>query len=152
MTNWLFAAVFCLALLPVAAQADDAAVNSTALGDIAPAAGVPGFDVIDGEQQFIAAVQEARGFGASDPRLAASLNMLGAYYFDAGKLAEAEPLYRAALAMAEQADGADPVDIAVYLANLATLYQDMGRDDEATDLFQRALGLWSVGLVADENV
>ena len=152
MTNWLFAAVFCLAVLPVAAQADgadhhSAAIDPLTLGDIAPEAGYAGE-----EQQLIAAVQEAEGLSASDPRLAASLNMLGAYYYDAGTLAEAEPLYRAALAMAEQADSADPVDIAVYLANLATLYQDLGRDDEATDLFQRALGMWSVGLVAEEKV
>jgi tetratricopeptide (TPR) repeat protein len=154
MTNWLFVAVICLALLPAAAQADDAghhgAVinNATRLGDIAPEAGYAG----DEEQQLIAAVQEAKLFGVKDPRLAASLNMLGAYYYDAGKLAEAEPLYRAALAMAEQADNANPLDIAVCLANLATLYMDLGRDDEATELFQRALGMWSVAAVADEQV
>ena len=78
--------------------------------------------------------------------------MLGAYYYDAGKLAEAEPLYLAALAMAEQATNVDPLDVAVCLANLAALYQDLGRDDEATDLYMRALGLWSAGLVAEEKV
>jgi tetratricopeptide (TPR) repeat protein len=154
MTNWLFAAVFCLALSPVAAQADGAdhhgaAINNaTALGAIAPEAGYAG----DEEQQLIAAVQEAKLFGVKDPRLAASLNMLGAYYYDAGKLAEAEPLYRAALAMAQQADNADSLEIAVCLANLATLYMDLGRDDEATEMFQRALGMWSAAAVPEEKV
>ncbi len=78
--------------------------------------------------------------------------MLGAYYYDAGKLAEAEPLYVAALAMAQQVDDADPLDIAVCLANLATLYMDLGRDDEATKMFQRALGMWSATAVAEEKV
>ena len=110
ITNWLFAAVFCLAVLPVAAQTDGAdhhgaAIDPLALGDIAPEAGYAGE-----EQQPIATVQEAERFSASDPRLA------------------------------------------VYLANLATLYQYLGRDDEATDLFQRALGMWSVGLVAEDKV
>lgn len=87
MTNWLFAAVFCLALLPGTVQADGAdhhgAVinNATALGEIAPEAGYAG----DEEQQLIDAVQEAKLFGVKDPRLAASLNMLGAYYH-AGRL------------------------------------------------------------------
>ncbi|MFP6742239.1 MAG: tetratricopeptide repeat protein [Alphaproteobacteria bacterium] len=154
MTNWLFAAAFCLALLPATVQADgadhDGATinNATALGDIAPEAGYSG----DEEQQLIIAVQEAKLFGVKNPRLAASLNMLGAYYYDAGKLAEAEPLYRAALAMAEQADNADPLDIAVCLANLATLYMDLGRDEEATEMFQRALGMWSVAAVPEEQV
>ena len=55
-----------------------------ALGDIAPEAGYAGE-----EQQLNATVQKAEGFSASDPRPAASLNMLGVYYYDAGKLAEA---------------------------------------------------------------
>ncbi len=47
ITNWLFAAVFCLAVLPVAAQADGAdhhgaAIDPLALGDIAPEAGYAG--------------------------------------------------------------------------------------------------------------
>ena len=47
------------------------------------------------------------------------------------------------------AEGADHeidrrLDVAVYLVNLATLHQDLGREDEATPLFERALGIWSV--------
>ena len=154
MTNWLFATVFCLALLPTAAQADGAdhhgatINNATALDDIAPEAGYAG----DEEQQLIAAVQEAKLFGVKDPRLAASLNMLGAYYYDAAKLAEAVPLYRAALAMARQADNAHPLDIVVCLANLVTLYMDLGRDEEATEISQRAIGMWSVAAVGGEKI
>ena len=64
MTNWLFAAVFCLALVPISAHAGGAdhhgtAVSATTLGDIAPEAGYAGE-----EQQLIAAVEEAKTFGA----------------------------------------------------------------------------------------
>lgn len=54
--------------------------------------------------------------------------------------------------MAEQADNADPINIAVYLANLAALYMDLGRDEEATESFQRALGVWRVAAVPEEKV
>ena len=56
---------------------------------------------------------------------------------------EAEPFYRMALSLAVRTYGPDHLDVAVYLANLATLYQDLGREDEATPLFERALGIGS---------
>ncbi len=95
----------------------------------------------EAEKQWAAAVMEAEGFGPQDPRAATSLNNLAAVYHLQGKYAEAEPLYKRALAIWEKALGPEHPDVAQSLNNLALLYQDQGRYAEAEPLHKRALAI-----------
>ncbi len=56
-------------------------------------------DHAEAGKQYRAAVNEAEAFGADDPRLAESLNGLAVTYREQGRYAEAEPLFRRALAI-----------------------------------------------------
>ena len=58
-----------------------------------------------------------------------------------GRYAEAEPLYKRALAIEEKALGPEHPDIATSLNNLALLYQVQGRYAEAEPLYKRALAI-----------
>ena len=65
-----------------------------------------------------------------------------AFFLKAGALhAEAEPLCRRALAMAEASFGPDHPDVAIRLNNLALLLQDTNRLAEAEPLLRRALAM-----------
>ncbi len=68
----------------------------------------------EAEKQFTAAVKEAEHFGPEDPRLATTLNYLGLVYDAQGKYAEAEPLYKRALAIVEKAPAGVDEGFAAY--------------------------------------
>ena len=93
----------------------------------------------EAEKQFTAAVKEAEGFEPQDPRLATSLNNLAALYRTKGRYAEAEPLYKRALAIAEKALGPDHPLVATILGNLERLYYDEDRHVDARPLVLRAV-------------
>jgi tetratricopeptide (TPR) repeat protein len=59
-------------------------------------------------------------------------------YYNQGKYAEAEPLYKRALAISEKALGADHPAVADVLENYASLLRTTGRDSEAEKLEARA--------------
>ena len=63
-----------------------------------------------------------------------ALNNLAALYDDQGRYAEAEPLYKRALAIDEKALGPDHPDVALSLNNLAALYDNQGRYADALPL------------------
>ena len=65
----------------------------------------------EAEKQWSAALKEAEGFGPQDPRLATTLNNLGEVYRAQGRYAEAEPLYKRALAIREKALGPEHPDV-----------------------------------------
>jgi len=67
-----------------------------------------------------------------------SLNNLGLLYRAQGKYAEAEPLYRRALAIAEKTLGPGHPDLAVVLRGLAALLRATDRKTEAEQLEARA--------------
>ena len=69
------------------------------------------------------------------------LNQAAYYLDDRAQYAEAEPLYRRALAILEQALGPEHPDTANSLNNLAGLYQNQGRYGEAEPLLVRALAI-----------
>ena len=73
--------------------------------------------------------------------LAGALNNLAQLYGDVGRDAEAEPMFKRAIAIMEKTVGLDSVDIAPELNNLAALYQRQQRFAEAEPLFKRALAL-----------
>ncbi|MBI3041197.1 MAG: CHAT domain-containing protein [Betaproteobacteria bacterium] len=99
--------------------------------------------------RFEAALREAESFGASDPRFATTLNNLAALYQTQGRYAEAEPLYRRSLGIAEKALGPDHRDVGQSLNNLAELYRGQGRYAEAEPLYRRSLGIREKALGPD---
>ncbi len=138
---WL--GVFCVALIAAQALAQanlweehiNAGMEAYQLGDNQEA-----------EKQFFAAVGEAEKFGPEDPRLAQSLNNLAGLYNSQGKYAEAEPLYRRALAIAEATLGPEHPNVAPGINNLGALYLAQGKYAEAEPLFQRSLAIWEKAL------
>jgi CHAT domain-containing protein/Tfp pilus assembly protein PilF len=79
--------------------------------------------------------------GSPTRDLAGAMNNLAQLYGDVGRDAEAEPLFKRALAIMEKTVGLDSIDIAPELNNLAALYQRQQRYAEAEPLFKRALAL-----------
>lgn len=73
--------------------------------------------------------------------MAADIAALAALLDGQRKYAEAEQLYRRALAIFERSHGAENYEIAVNLNNLAANCNAQGRQDEAERLYQRALAL-----------
>jgi tetratricopeptide (TPR) repeat protein len=103
----------------------------------------------EAEKSWVAAAKEAEAFGPEDPRLATSLNNLALLYHARGRYAEAEPLYRRALAIWEKAQGSDHPDVATAVNNLAELYLARGRYVDAEPLLRRALALREKALGPD---
>src|SRR6202040_2846756 len=58
-----------------------------------------------------------------------------------GKYAEAEAVFKRALAIREQALGASHPDVAHALRNLANVYRDQGKHAQAEGLYKRALAI-----------
>jgi tetratricopeptide (TPR) repeat protein len=71
--------------------------------------------------------------------VAANLHNLAAVLFARGDLAQAEQLYRRALAVKEKLLGADSTDAALTLNNLGALLKLAGRPEEAAGLLERAV-------------
>src|SRR2546428_8884116 len=92
----------------------------------------------EAERLFIDAIKEVEGFGPGDPRLPASLNSLAELYRTRSKYAEAEALYKRALAIREKTLGPDHPEGATSLNNLAVLYHDERKNAEAEALYKRA--------------
>ena len=69
------------------------------------------------------------------------LNQAGLMLCRLARNAEAEPLYRRSLALAEQRYGDHHTEVAVRLNNLAQLLQDTNRLEEAEPLMRRALAI-----------
>jgi CHAT domain-containing protein/tetratricopeptide (TPR) repeat protein len=79
--------------------------------------------------------------GPANSDLAGALNNLAQVYGALGRDAEAEPLYKRALAILETSVGLDSVAIAPELNNLGALYEREQRYAEAEPLFKRALAI-----------
>jgi tetratricopeptide (TPR) repeat protein len=62
-------------------------------------------------------------------------------YWKQGKYADAEGLYKRALAITEKAFGADHPDVANSLNNLALVYQEQGKYLDAEGLYKRTLAI-----------
>ncbi len=134
-TKWLLVGLVCLALWPVHAFAQGGQWNTL------NAAGIEAYqrgDYAEAEKQWSAALKEAEGFGPQDPRLATSLNNLAIIYNEQGRYAEAEPLYKRALAIWEKALGPEHPRVAKSLENYAALLRETGRGAEAGKMEARA--------------
>ena len=86
------------------------------------------------------AVSERLGTGG--PAEASTLNELAEALREDGRFEDAEPLYRRALAIREQAFGPRSVETAHSLNNLALLLRARGQTDEAATKFADAVAIW----------
>jgi tetratricopeptide (TPR) repeat protein len=74
---------------------------------------------------------------------------LPVFCYREGKYAEAEPPYKRALDIDEQALGSDHPRVATDLNNLAQLYNKQGKYSEAGPLYRRALDIRELALGPD---
>lgn len=79
--------------------------------------------------------------GPDHPTVAIRLSNLAALLHDMNRLADAEPLYRRALAISEKSLRPDDPGVAKDLYNLAALLWKTNRLAEAEPLLRRALGI-----------
>ena len=95
----------------------------------------------------------ARGWIESEdlrvPEAARLLHQAGFYLLFRARYAEAEPLFRRALVICEQALGPDHPHMATSLNNLAGLLHAQGRLAEAESLYRRALAICEQALGPD---
>ncbi len=76
-------------------------------------------------------------------------NELALLFQARARYAEAEPLLRRALAIAEAIYGPDHPEVAICLNNLALLLEEMNRSGEAEPLYRRALAIGETSLGPD---
>ncbi|MCI0423971.1 MAG: tetratricopeptide repeat protein, partial [Acidobacteria bacterium] len=88
-------------------------------------------------------------YGFDFPEAAGLMNQAGYYLNERTQYAEAEPLFKRALAIREKAHGAMHPDVATSLNNLASLYNNLGKHAAAEPLFQRALAIKERALGAE---
>jgi tetratricopeptide (TPR) repeat protein len=81
--------------------------------------------------------------GAGHVDTAQSLNNLARLYYEQGKYAEAEPLYKRSLAIVEKALGYKHPNLFTVLMNYADLLRKMSRGAEAAKLEARAAKIQS---------
>jgi tetratricopeptide (TPR) repeat protein len=91
------------------------------------------------EQLLGTALAEARKFGADDAHVGVTLHNQANLAAARGKDAEAEPLYRQALAILEKARGAEHAQAALARLGLADFLAARGRYTEAEPDYQRTL-------------
>jgi tetratricopeptide (TPR) repeat protein len=106
-------------------------------------------DYSEAEAHFRRAVEEAEKTDPGGVAVAKSLNNLAEACRTQRKYAEAEGVYRQALAIKEQALGAAHPDVATGLSNLAGLRYALGDLIGAERLFKRALAILEASLGPD---
>ena len=85
---------------------------------------------------------QREGAGPRPPRMSAPRSTTWPRSIESqGRYAEAEPLYKRALAIPEKALGPDHPSVGTSLNNLAGLYRAQGRYAEAEPLYKRALAI-----------
>jgi tetratricopeptide (TPR) repeat protein len=105
----------------------------------------------DTERQLVGAVHDAEETKEEEPlHLATALYDLAILRRTQGDFAEAEQLYRRALAIRERAQGGDHPDVAVVLTNLAALKVAQGDFDAAQPLLERSLAIRETALGKDD--
>jgi len=93
------------------------------------------------KEMFHRALNVLGGTNELDPRVATTLNNLGATHEALGEYEQAELRYRHALTMIETIQGSDHPDVVVGLNNLASLYFSQRAFAKAEPLWQRSLSI-----------
>ena len=88
-------------------------------------------------------------FGPKSAEYAEQANNLAIIYKNAGRYAEAEPLYGEALEIGRDVLGGRHPEYATWLNNLAGLLQATGRYEEAEPLYREALDVFEAALGAE---
>ena len=91
---------------------------------------------------------QQRHLGLEHLAVAGSLNNLALLYHNQGQYAQAEPLYKQALAIRERATGPEHPAVATNLNNLAVLYHNQGQYAQAEPLYKRALAIRETRLIS----
>lgn len=95
------------------------------------------------EKHFKSALKTAESFHSQDSRLANALNNLAELYRTQARYADAEPIYKRLLSVAEKSWWQKDIGIAISHHNLASLYRDECRDDDALKESNMALSIWN---------
>jgi tetratricopeptide (TPR) repeat protein len=95
------------------------------------------------EQIFLRAIHEAERFGADDARVGTTLNSLGLIYRAEKKYADAESVYRRALAILEKAYGDGSIDVANVNFNIGTVMFDQNHQPSALPYAQKSMASYS---------
>ncbi|MDD8027137.1 MAG: tetratricopeptide repeat protein [Acidobacteriota bacterium] len=89
------------------------------------------------------ALEKVKKIYPSEKRdVAAILNSLAVIYNAQGEYAQAEPLFKRALAIKEATLGPKHSEVVIILNNLASLYGKQGQYVNAESLFNRSLSIW----------
>ncbi len=96
-----------------------------------------------------AAAEHAERMGVEQNAASQLLNKCGVYLYSRAQYAQAEPLYKRALAIRENALGPDHPNVAISLNDLAVLYDTQGKFTEAEPLHKRALAIKEKALGPD---
>jgi tetratricopeptide (TPR) repeat protein len=113
-------------------------VNAAFVGDPADVQNWPALDPL--APHALAVAWHADAVAIADPT-ARLLDRVATHLESKGRYAEAEPLYRRALAIDEATDAPDRPEMASRLNNLANLLRTMNRLSDAEPLFRRALAI-----------
>jgi CHAT domain-containing protein/tetratricopeptide (TPR) repeat protein len=133
------------AAAPAAAQQGDLGAALKRFNELYDAGNYPAALV---EAQKVEAMAKAR-FGVNHFNYGAALNNLAMVYNGQGKYADAEELYKRALATYEKSRSASQAAVASTLNNLANVYDQQGRYTEAEGLHRRALAIREKALGQD---
>jgi CHAT domain-containing protein/tetratricopeptide (TPR) repeat protein len=126
-----------VAMAPSAAQQTDLNTIYKRIGELYDAGDYPA--ALAEAERYEAAVKARFGVNRAD--YGAALNNLGMVYEAQGNYADAEGLYKRALAIYEKARGAEHPDVAQVLNHLAIVYYDQGKYTDAEGLYKRALSI-----------
>ena len=121
-------------------------VNAAFVGDPQDVRSWPVLDPL--APHALAVARRADEAGIAEPT-AWLINQLALLSYAKARYAEAEPLYRRALAIREKTLGADHPQVATGLNNLASLLDATNRRAEAEPLHRRALAIWEKSLGPD---
>lgn len=94
------------------------------------------------EQFFQKAVHEAERFGLSDPRVGTTLNSLGLVYKAQKRFADAEAIFRRALAVLEKAYGYQSIDVANVNFNISSVMAAQGKEALSMPFLEKSLGTY----------
>jgi WD40 repeat protein/CHAT domain-containing protein/tetratricopeptide (TPR) repeat protein len=95
-------------------------------------------DALQLAERYVALARQR--YGNDHSEYGTAITSLASVYHQLGRYAEAEPLYKHALAIAESL-GPDRADVARLLNDLARLYRNQGRHAEAEPLLRRTLAI-----------
>jgi len=89
--------------------------------------------------------------GETHNEFAVALSWRARLYREQGQFADAEPLYKRALAITEKALGPDHLEVSGRLNSLALMYDDAGRTADAEPLYKRSLEIAEKALGPDHT-